>query len=213
MKRNIIILGAAYFAHEVYSMVMDAIAAGKDWQFKGFLDNRTNLLDDFPHTGAMLGAVESYTPEPNDYIIPALGDSAIREKYVTILKEKGVKFETLIHPTAYIGAGCEIGEGCVICHFAILTADVHLGNFVNIGSRTTLSHGNYLGDFTTFAGHCCVAGEVKIGRAAFVGCNVTIVPHITVGDNAYLCAGSVVIRCVKENTRVIGNPAKKFEVI
>lgn len=213
MKRQIIILGAAYFAREVYSMVMDCIAAGKDWEFKGFLDNRTYLLDDFPYTGKMLGAVEDYAPEENDYIIPALGDPAIREKYVAILKDKGAKFETLIHPTAYIGTGCEIGEGCIITQFDILTADVHLGNFVNVGSRTTLSHGNYLGDFVTFAGHCCVAGEVKIGRSAFVGCNVTIVPHVTIGDNAYLCAGSVVIRRVKENTRVIGNPAKRFDII
>lgn len=213
MKRQIIILGAAYFAREVYSMVMDCIAAGKDWKFKGFLDNRMNLLDDFKHTGEMLGAVEDYTPGPNDYVIPALGDSAIREKYVAILKAKGAKFETLIHPTAYIGTGCEIGEGCVITQFALLTADVHLGNFVNVGGRTTLSHGNYLDDFVTFAGHCCVAGEVKVGRSAFVGCNVTIAPQLTIGAKAYLCAGSVVLRRVKENTRVIGNPAKKFDTI
>jgi len=194
-------------------MVMDCIAVGKEWEFKGFLDNRLHLLDDFQHSGTMLGAVEDYVPDENEYVIPALGDSAVREKYVSILKAKGARFETLIHPTAYVGAGCTVGEGCVVTQFVILTADVHLGDFVNVGVRTTLSHGNVLADFVTCAGHCCVAGEVKIGRLSFVGCNVTIVPHVTVGENAYLCAGSVVIRRVLDNTRVIGNPAKKFDII
>lgn len=213
MKKQIIILGAAYFAREVYSMVMDCIAAGKDWEFKGFLDNRVNLLDDFPHQGAMLGSVEDYVPAEDDWVIPALGDSLVRERYVTILKEKGAKFETLIHPTAYIGTNVTIGEGCVITQLSVLTANIRLGDFVNVGVRTTLSHGNDLGDFVTFAGHCCVAGEVKIGARAFVGCNVTIVPHKIIGEDAYLCAGSVVIRNVRPGTRVIGNPAKKFEII
>lgn len=213
MKKKIIVLGAAYFAREVYSMVLDCIANGSEWEFKGFLDNRINLLDDFPHEGVMLGSVDDYVPSDDEWIIPALGDSGIREAYVRKLEEKGARFETLIHPTAYVGLGCTMGKGCVITQFSVLTADVHLGDFVNVGVRTTLSHGNYLADFVTFAGHCCVAGEVKIGRSSFVGCNVTIVPHMTIGENAYLCAGSVVIRRVLDNTRVIGNPAKKFDTL
>jgi len=212
MKKKIIILGAAYFAREVYSMVLDCIANGSDWEFKGFLDDRVNLLEDFPHQGEMLGSVDDYFPTEDEWVIPALGDSGTREIYVRKLEEKGARFETLIHPSAIVGAHVEIGKGCVITQLCVLTADIKIGNFVNIGVRTTLSHGNKIGDFATMAGHCCIAGEVSIGCKTFVGCSVTVVPRKQIGDNAYLCAGSVVIRNVKDGVTVLGNPARKCDI-
>jgi len=213
MKRQIIILGAAYFAREVYSMLMDCIASGKEWEFKGFLDNRINLLDDFPHIGAMLGAVEDYEPKEDEYVIPALGDSLIREKYVKLLKSKGAKFETIIHPLASIGANVKIGEGCVVMQFVVITADAEIGNYVNLGVRSTVSHGNKIADYVTMSSQSCLAGEVKVGQGVFMGTNVSVVPHIEVGAGSYLCAGAVVCKDVRPLMRVMGNPAREIGVV
>lgn len=206
--KDIVILGAAYFAREVYSMVQDCIADGAKWRFKGFVDDRVNILDDFPHDGEMLGGVERYSPAANDLVIPALGNPTIRKKYVEALLSKGANFGTIVHPSAYVGTNVNIGNGCIVMQKSILTAGLKVGDFVNIGVVTTLSHGNLVGDFSQFAGYCCVTGEVKIGEFVESGCSVSIVPHLTIGEHALLCAGSVVLRDVKPYEKVLGNPAR-----
>ena len=206
--KDIVILGAAYFGREVYSMVQDCIADGARWRFKGFVDDRRNILDDFQHEGEMLGGVDQYEPAESDLIIPALGNPLVRKKYVDVLQSKGANFGTLIHPLAYVGTNVEIGNGCVVTQHAILTAGLKVGNFVNVGVLTTLSHGNLVGDFSQFAGYCCIAGEVRIGEFVECGCKVSVVPHLTIGDHAQLCTGSIVLRNVKPYEKVLGNPAR-----
>lgn len=206
--KDIVILGAAYFAREVYSMVLDCIADGAKWRFKGFVDDRMSILDGFPHEGEMLGGVDKYEPATNDLVIPALGNPLIRKKYVDALRSRGSEFGTLVHPSAYVGANVKIGCGCVVTQRVILTAGLAVGDFVNIGVVTTLSHGNTIGDFSQLAGYCCVTGEVHIGEFVECGCQVSIIPHLTIGDHAQLCTGSVVLRDVKPYEKVLGNPAR-----
>lgn len=49
---------------------------------------------------------------------------------------------------------------------------------------------------------------IIIGKNVWIGANVTIVPGVTVGDNAIIAAGAVVTKDVAENTIVCGIPAK-----
>lgn len=49
---------------------------------------------------------------------------------------------------------------------------------------------------------------VRIGRNAWIGAGATILPGVTVGDNAVVGAASVVTRDVPPDTIVAGNPAR-----
>ena len=49
---------------------------------------------------------------------------------------------------------------------------------------------------------------VRICRRAWIGAGATILPGVTVGENAVVGAGSVVTRDVEPNTLVAGNPAR-----
>ncbi len=49
---------------------------------------------------------------------------------------------------------------------------------------------------------------VHIGKKAWIGAGATILPGVTIGDNAVVGAGSVVTRDVPANTIVAGNPAR-----
>lgn len=53
-----------------------------------------------------------------------------------------------------------------------------------------------------------VPGAVHICRNAWIGAAATIMPGITVGENAVVAAGAVVTRNVPANTVVAGVPAK-----
>ena len=49
---------------------------------------------------------------------------------------------------------------------------------------------------------------VHIGRNAWIGAGATILPGVTVGENAVVAASAVVTRDVEPNTIVGGNPAR-----
>ena len=53
-----------------------------------------------------------------------------------------------------------------------------------------------------------VCKPVHICRNAWIGAGATILPGVTVGENAVVAAGAVVTKDVEANTIVGGNPAK-----
>ena len=65
---------------------------------------------------------------------------------------------------------------------------------------------NQNGQLQTEADWSCVPTLVK--RGASIGSGVTLLCGITIGENALIGAGSVVIRDVPPDTVVAGNPAK-----
>lgn len=51
-------------------------------------------------------------------------------------------------------------------------------------------------------------GDIVVRDHVWIGCNVTILPGITIGEGAVIGAGSVVTRDVAPYTIVAGNPAR-----
>jgi bifunctional UDP-N-acetylglucosamine pyrophosphorylase/glucosamine-1-phosphate N-acetyltransferase len=111
--------------------------------------------------------------------------------------------------------GAEIASGAIVGPFArlrpgaVLEADVHVGNFVEVkatrlGAGAKANHLSYLGDSDIGAGTNIGAGTITcnydgfnkwrttIGSAAFIGSNTALVAPVTVGDGAYVATGSVV---------------------
>lgn len=55
--------------------------------------------------------------------------------------------------------------------------------------------------------------HVRIGKNAWIGAGATILPGVTIGDNAVVGAASVVTRDVAPDTIVAGNPARVIKHI
>lgn len=53
--------------------------------------------------------------------------------------------------------------------------------------------------------------KITIGRSAFIGARVFILPGVTVGDNAVVAACSVVTANVRPNSIAAGNPCKEIK--
>ncbi|MEG0377159.1 MAG: DapH/DapD/GlmU-related protein, partial [Eubacterium sp.] len=49
---------------------------------------------------------------------------------------------------------------------------------------------------------------INIGKKVWIGANATILPGISIGDNAIIAAGAVVTKDVPTNTVAAGVPAK-----
>lgn len=208
--KQIIILGANGFGREVLQWVKDINNVEKRWTIKGFLDDNINALDGYECDYNVIGTIKDWNPSGDEEFVLGVSSPAIKEKIVTILKSKGAKFATIVHPTSIIGDFCEIGEGLVVTPRAKISPNVKIGNFVTI-LGCGVGHDAIIGDFSTLCGYCGVNGHVQLGKRVFVGTSAVIAPSKKIGDDAYICMGSMVMSNVKANTKVLGYPAKRID--
>ena len=132
-----------------------------------------------------------------------------------------IGIDTVIHPNTTIKSGVEIGEDCEIGPNAYIREGCKLANKVKIGSfveikkaiigeGTKVPHLSYMGDCEI--GEKCNIGcgtitcnydglhknKTKIGNHGFIGSNVNLIAPITIGNEAFVAAGSTITDDVPE---------------
>lgn len=206
MKR-LIIAGAGAFGREVLDWAMGIPPAQRDWEFAGFLDLQPGVLKTSFGEFPVWQDSERHEFSEAERLICAIGPPRVRLRCCRSLKERGAVFSTLIHPTALVGSGCRIGEGCILCPFSQINNNVTLGNFVMLNCHASAGHDVVMGDGCALSGHAEVTGGVILGEGVFLGSHASVLPHVRVGDYATVGAGSVAIKNVKPGTTVFGVPA------
>jgi UDP-2-acetamido-3-amino-2,3-dideoxy-glucuronate N-acetyltransferase len=116
-----------------------------------------------------------------------VGEYTIIGRGVTIENKVKVGSRCKLETEAYITALSEIGDGCFIAPEVTFTNDNFLG-------RTKDRFKYHKG--------------VTMKRGARIGANVTVLPGLTLGEDALVAAGSVVTRDVPARKVVLGSPAR-----
>ncbi len=181
------------------------------WNVLGFLDDTVDPLAGKRCTHSVIGSILDWEIQQDQYYAVAIANPQAKEKVVKLLKQRGAVFANIIHPRAIIADSAQYGDGIVIYPNTILGPDTSIGNYVTLLS-SGIGHDASIGDFSTVSSFCDITGGVQLGKRVFVASHSTIIPKISVGDDAYIGAGSVVIRNVKAETKVFGNPAKKYDL-
>ncbi len=110
--------------------------------------------------------------------------------------------------------GAEIGENCNICSHVFIENDVKIGNNVTIKNGVFLYDGItieddvFIGPNATFCNDRYPKSKNKnfklepivIKKGASIGANATILPGVTIGENALIAAGAVVTGDVAPGT-------------
>lgn len=209
--KDVIIVGASGFGRELVQWIEDINKVSPEWNILGFIDDNPNALDGSRCEYHIIGSIKDWEPKGDEYLACALAFPEVKCKVVTMLKERGAKFATLIHPTAIISRYAELGEGVVVTPRSNVNADAKVGDFVSIlGSG--IGHDAIVGDYSTLSGRCSINGHVEIGSKVYIACGVSIAPSKIVGDGATIGIGSVVIKNVKAGSTVFGNPAKRIDI-
>jgi maltose O-acetyltransferase len=114
-------------------------------------------------------------------------------------------------------AGLEIGRECFIGDECLLDlADaVVMEDQVTLAERVlVLTHTNVGYDDHPLQAHFpAVTASVVFERGCFVGANVTVLPGLRIGREAFVAAGSVVTEDVAPRTVVAGVPARVLRTI
>ncbi len=123
--------------------------------------------------------------------------------------------------------GCEVGRDAIVGPFArlrpgtVLGAGAHVGNFVelkaaSLGDGAKANHLSYIGDAVVGARTNIGAGTITcnydgvakhrttIGADVFVGSDSVLVAPISLGDGAFVAAGSTITENVPERAMALG---------
>lgn len=117
--------------------------------------------------------------------------------------------------------GAEIGSNCNICANVLIENDVKLGNNVTVKSGVqlwdgvTLEDNVFIGPNVTFTNDKVPRSKMYpdlflktlVKKGASIGANSTIMAGHTIGEYAFIGAGSVVTKDIPANTVWYGNPA------
>ncbi len=116
---------------------------------------------------------------------------------------------------AKIGANCNICSHCLIENKVILGNNVTIKSGVQIWDGVTLQDNVFVGPNVTFTNDIVPKSKVYptefkktiVQKGASIGANSTLIAGITIGENAFIGAGSVVTKNIPANTIWYGNPA------
>lgn len=131
-----------------------------------------------------------------------------RKHYAEQVAGMGVRFATLIHPTARVSSRAVLGEGCLISPFSIVSSNTTLGDQVFVNRGVLIGHHTRIGNYTTIQPGANVAGMVSIGEGVYIGMGAIIMDRMSVGPNSVVGAGAVVTKDVPDSVQVVGIPAR-----
>lgn len=129
---------------------------------------------------------------------------------LTRLTGKPVDDSVMVFPPFYsdFGKNIALGERIFInsgCKFQD-QGGVVIGDDCLIGHNTVMATLNH--DLMPSRRADMHPAPIVVGRNVWIGSNVTVLPGVTIGDNAVVAAASVVTKDVPENTIVVGSPAR-----
>lgn len=213
MYKNLYIIGAGGFGREVADTVCAINRKEKIYDLKGFVDDAETLQGTVINGVSVVGTISTLKElalKERVYAVVAIADTKARENIVNQLPSE-VVWETLIHPSATVSEYSVYGRGCVIQANAIICPNTHIGNHCIINATSGMGHDSSIDDYVSIMSFCDITGYVTVGRSTFMGTSVSIVPSTKIGEHAYLCAGSVVMKDVEKFSTVLGNPAKRIK--
>lgn len=206
--KNLIIIGAGGMGRQLCSFATKCIGYQTEFTIKGFIDDNLDSLDGHIGYPAVLDTIDNYKIEENDIFAISIGDVQAKKSCIEKILNKGGKFISLIHKTAIIYDNVTMGEGCIVESNAVIGVESKIGNFVLIQDCAIIGHDVTIGDWSRIdCGVTCVGGIV-VGNEVCVHTGAVISHNVVLGDRCTVGAMSFVIKKVKPEVTVFGNPAR-----
>ena len=140
-KMNLLVLGAGEHGYDVLEIANSLRIFNK----VSFLDDDLQKENVIGTWNDVAGFVDSYP-----IAIVAIADESLRQKWTYRLMELGYIIPTLIHPTAFIPDGIEIGIGSIICARVTISVGCKIGEHCIITSGSIVPRKTELPNWAYF---------------------------------------------------------------
>ncbi len=211
--QDLVLFGAGGMAKEVAALVRDINNVKATFRHIAYV-----VDDEYYHERTEIHGIAVFPRrwliEHKDDVVCAcaIGYPQERRRVQESLKQEGIQFVSLLHPTTRMGEGTVIGEGCIMEPFCDVSVDCRLGDGIFLNGNVNIGHDSTLGAFVTCFARAQISGGVQIGEASCIGTMSFINERRKIGAEAVVAPGSIVFRNVKGGTHVMGNPAKRIEI-
>lgn len=206
--RQVVIIGAGGFAREVLDVYDACNAAGQGpFDVLGFVaDGATagTAVNGKP----LLGSLDWLAVHAGVSAICAIGDTATRRDVVRRAAGLGIRFHTVVHPSALLTRWVQLGSGTVITAGCILTNQIRIGDHVHLNLDSTVGHDVVIEDYVTVAPGVHISGNVTLEAGCNVGTGAAIIQQRRIGAGSVIGAGAVVTGDIPADSVAVGVPAK-----
>ncbi len=150
-----------------------------------------------------------------------------------------IRSHTVIYAGNVIGDDFQTGHGALVREENQIGNNVSIGSHtivehhVTIGDNVRLHSNVFVPEFSVLEDNCWLGPNVvvtnarypqsrtakenlkgaHIKRGAKIGANATLLPGVTIGENALVGAGAVVVNDVPDGAAVVGNPARVIKQV
>jgi sugar O-acyltransferase (sialic acid O-acetyltransferase NeuD family) len=134
--------------------------------------------------------------------------TTFRSRFVDQVVDTGIRFPTLVHPTARVSTTSVLGNGTIVSVGVIIASHTRLGRHVLVNRGSLIGHHTEIGDYVTIHPGANVAGACQIGEATYIGMGAVVIDHVKIGAHSVVGAGAVVTKDVPDHVLVVGVPAR-----
>jgi sugar O-acyltransferase (sialic acid O-acetyltransferase NeuD family) len=176
------------------------------------------FLNDFAPQGArfadhpVLGPFDRWRDcPPNAKFIsafPKAKESTVRLQRLAALGIPDDRCATVIHPTAVIAEGVELGAVSFVGACAVIEPGVIGGRHICVRGGSYISHDVRLGEFAYIGPNATILGRCSVGEGSHIGANAVCREETTIGRHAVVGTGAVVVANVPDRVVLAGNPAR-----
>ncbi|WP_417563761.1 NeuD/PglB/VioB family sugar acetyltransferase [Microbacterium sp.] len=204
MTQGLLLVGASGLAREVLAAGITGVT--------GILDDDVTLHDTEVAGVPVVGPL-ALAPRRAEQLLVCVGPSATRRAIVRRFAKFGVddeRYARFVARSARIGASSDLAPGSILLDSVVVTADARLGRHVVAMPNCTVTHDDVLEDFVTLAAGVALGGGVRVCEAAYIGMNAAVRQGLTVGAEATIGMGAVVVSNVPNHQTWAGVPAREL---
>ncbi len=203
----LVLVGGSGHASDVLQVVEAVNATRPTYHVVGILDDDDVDPRRFAGRGVRrIGSVHDLADIDAAYVL-CLGWPWTRHALAQRIGRRGRPAAPIVHPSADVGVGVELGPGSVVLGHS------HLSPFVRFGAHALISYGASVGHDTIFGGFASVmpnagvSGDVTAGDRVLVGTGAAVREGVRLGDDVRIGAGAAVVADVAAGLTVVGVPA------
>ena len=202
--RPLLICGTRSFAEEI----ADVVSEVPDYRLTGFVENFERERCSETIGGLPITWIDDVGEFAGTHWAVCALATTKRRLFTAQAEERGLRFATIVHPSARISGTSRLGEGTIASVGVIVAAQTRIGRHVLLNRGVLVGHHTVIGDHVSLLPGANVAGNCTVGDGVFVGMGALVLDNVSIGKDAVVAAGAVVTRDVPAEVQVRGVPAR-----